>query len=404
MAIPFPLRILCKRNSMARDIQESRAEIDALNRTLVEAFCRRMEVSADVAAYKRERGLPVYDRTREREILADMAELAGEDYRYYAKVFFTVLMDLSKARQSALMAEAHAKTHPEDVSVLIERAMERTPQVFPDSGVVACQGVEGAYSQLAADRLFALPRIRYCGTFGDVFEAVEKGSCDFGVLPIENSTYGTVNEVYDLMQRYRFCIVRSIKLRIDHRLLAKPGTRLENIRAVYSHGQAIGQCRRFLDAHPEIETHICRNTAEAASTVARMERDDVAAIASESCAMLYGLEQMADGATIMNAGRNDTRFICIAKDPAIYPGATKISLMLTLPHEPGSLYTTLAKFTAQGVNLTKLESRPIEGRDFDMRFYFDFEASPAEPRIRTLLNDLERSCETFTFLGGYSEI
>ena len=106
----------------------------------------------------------------------------------------------------------------------------------------------------------------------------------------------------------------------------------------------------------------------------------------------------------MNAGRNDTRFICITKDLRVYPGATKISLMLTLPHEPGSLYATLAKFTAQGVNLTKLENRPIEGRDFDMRFYFDFEASPAEDRIRYLLSDLERSCETFAFLGGYSEI
>ncbi len=393
---------------MARDLKDSRAEIDALNRELIEKFCRRMDVAADVADYKREHGLPVYDRTREREILADMAELAGEDYRYYAKIFFTVMMDLSRARQSALLAEHHAEGHPHDISRRIERAMADASAVFPDGGTVACQGVEGAYSQIAADRLFSLPRIRYHGTFSEVFEAVEQGTCDFGVLPIENSTYGTVSEVYDLMQRYNFSIVRSIKLRIDHRLLAKPGTRLENIRAVYSHGQAIGQCRRFLEAQPEIETHVCRNTAEAAAAVSQMGRDDVAAIASESCASLYGLAEVTDShgnsVAIMNAGRNDTRFICIAKDLRVYPGATKISLMLTLPHEPGSLYATLAKFTAQGVNLTKLESRPIEGRDFDMQFYFDFDASPAEPRIRALLDDLERSSETFSFLGGYSEI
>ncbi len=389
---------------MARDIQDSRAEIDALNRELVEKFCRRMDVAEDVAAYKREHGLPVYDRTREREILADMADLAGEDYRYYAKIFFTVMMDLSKARQSALLAASHAESHPNDISRRIERAMADAADIFPDGGLVACQGVEGAYSQIATDRLFSLPRIRYYGTFADVFEAVDSGACTYGVLPIENSTYGTVNEVYDLMQRYKFCIIRSVKLRIDHRLLAKPGTALKNIRAVYSHSQGIGQCRRFLDAHPEIETHVCRNTAEAAAAVAKMNRDDVAAIASESCASLYGLSQIADSATIMNAGRNDTRFICITKDLRVYPGATKISLMVTLPHEPGSLYATLAKFTAQGVNLTKLENRPIEGRDFDMQFYFDFEASPAEPRIRSLLDDLERSCETFAFLGGYSEI
>ncbi len=393
---------------MARDIKDSRAEIDALNRELVEKFCRRMDIAEDVAAYKREHGLPVYDRTREREILCDMADLAGEDYRYYAKIFFTVMMDLSKARQSALLAASHAESHPDDVSRRIERAMEATGAVFPDGGLVACQGVEGAYSQIAADRLFSLPRIRYFGTFGDVFEAVESGACEFGVLPIENSTYGTVNEVYDLMQKYHFSIVRSIKLRIDHRLLAKPGTKPENIRAVYSHAQAIGQCRRFLDAHPEMETHVCRNTAVAAATVAEMDRDDVAAIASESCASLYGLSPITDDCgnplSIMNAGRNDTRFICIAKDLRVYPGATKISLMVTLPHEPGSLYATLAKFTAQGVNLTKLENRPMEGQDFDMRFYFDFEASPAEERIRSLLDDLERSCETFTLLGGYSEM
>ena len=142
---------------MARDIKESRAEIDALNRELVEKFCRRMDVSADVADYKREHGLPVYDRTREREILADMADLAGPDYRYYAKIFFTVMMDLSKARQSSLLAAAHAESHPEDVSVRIRRAMETTSAVFPDGGLVACQGVEGAYSQIAADRLFSLP-------------------------------------------------------------------------------------------------------------------------------------------------------------------------------------------------------------------------------------------------------
>ena len=395
---------------MARDIKDSRAEIDALNRELVEKFCRRMDVAADVAAYKRERGLPVYDRTREREILADMADLAGEDYRYYAKTFFTVMMDLSKARQSALLAEAHAEDHPEAISARIRRAMEETPSLFPDGGVVACQGVEGAYSQMAADRLFSLPRIRYFSTFGDVFAAVERGDCDYGVLPIENSTYGTVNEVYDLMQRYHFSIIRSIKLRIDHRLLAAPGTRVSDIKVVYSHNQGLGQCSRFLEAHPDMSTVVCRNTAEAARTVADLiaaGRRDVAAIASEACAGIYGLAEVEDLAAhgpLMNAGRNDTRFICIAKDLRIYPGATKVSLMLTLPHEPGSLYATLARFTAQGVNLTKLENRPIEGRDFDMRFYFDFEASPAEPRIRALLGDLERSCETFAFLGGYSEI
>lgn len=383
------------------DIKKCREEIDKMNREMAELFCRRMDMAAEVAAYKKEHGMPVFDRARERDILADMTALSGDKYRYYTKTFFTVMMDLSKAYQTSILTLSHDGDEENCISSKIKEAEALTPTLFPDGGLIACQGVEGAYSQKACDKLFSLPKIRYCKTFGEVFAAVESGECDFGILPIENSTYGTVNEVYDLMQRFNFSIVRSLKLKIEHNLLALPGATLEGIRDVYSHQQALGQCSRFFEAHPDIRLHICANTAMAAKTVAEMKDPSVAAISSADCASLYSLRALP--CDIQNTAYNYTRFICITKGMSIYPGANKISLMLTLPHEPGSLYNTLSKFTAQGLNLTKLESRPIEGSDFEARFYFDFEASPDEDRVKVLLDDLERTCDSFTFLGGYLE-
>ncbi|MBQ9162687.1 MAG: chorismate mutase [Clostridia bacterium] len=382
------------------DIKKSRAEIDKMNRELVSLFCRRMDTAENIARYKLENDMPVFDRARERDILADMTQLSDEKYRYYTKTFFTVMMDLSKAYQSSLIAQSQ-NDGDEGISARIAEAEKNTPPIFPDGGLIACQGVEGAYSQKACDKLFSLPKIKYFGSFGEVFAAVETGECDFGILPIENSTYGTVNEVYDLMQRYNFCIVRSLKLKIEHKLLCVKGATLEGITDVYSHSQALGQCNRFFEAHPNIRLHICANTAVAAKTVAEMNDPHVAAISSADCAGLYGLSVLP--CEIQNTSYNYTRFICISKGLSIYPGANKISLMLTLRHEPGSLYTTLSKFTAQALNLTKLESRPIEGSDFDARFYFDFEASPDEKRVKQLLDDLERNCDSLTFLGGYTE-
>lgn len=381
------------------DIKKSRAEIDKMNREMVSLFCRRMDAAEDIARYKLENGMPVFDRARERDILADMTALSDEKYRYYTKTLFTVMMDLSKAYQSSLIAGED--TDENRISHRIAEAAKNTPSIFPDSGLIACQGVEGAYSQKACDKLFDLPKIKYFSSFGEVFAAVERGECDFGILPIENSTYGTVSEVYDLMQRYKFCIVRSLKLKIDHKLLSVKGASIDTITDVYSHSQALGQCNKFFEAHPNIRLHVCANTAIAAKTVADMNDPSVAAIASSDCAGLYGLSVIP--AEIQNTSYNYTRFICISKGLYIYPGANKISLMLTLRHEPGSLYTTLSKFTAQSLNLTKLESRPIEGSDFDARFYFDFEASPEEERVKELLDDLENTCDSLTFLGGYAE-
>jgi len=247
-----------------------------------------------------------------------------------------------------------------------------------------------------------LPNILYFRHFEGVFQAVQNGLCRYGILPIENSSYGSVTMVYDLMKKYDFHIAKSLKMLISHSLLAKPDTRMDMIKEIVSHEQAIGQCSEFLRGHKDIKITVCENTAIAAQMVANSDRTDIAAISSKNCADLYGLTVLND--SIQNSEINYTRFICISKELEIYPGADKISLMLTLPHRPGSLYTTIAKFAALGLNLTKLESRPIPGKDFEFMFYFDFDASIYSDEVIRLLCDLEAGPDQFEFLGSYSEI
>lgn len=238
--------------------------------------------------------------------------------------------------------------------------------------------------------------------FENVFEAVDKGLCEFGVIPIENSSNGSVKEVYEAMKDQKFYVVRSHKQFIDHHLLVKPGTKLSDIREIISQRQALGQCSEFLSANPQIVAEEFMDTALAAEEVANSDRKDLASISSKYCADLYGLEALP--VQVQNSENNYTRFICITKNIRIYPGSNRISLMISAPHEPGGLYHILARFAALGLNITKLESRSISGRDFEFIFYFDFEGSIDMPEVQWLLEDLRTSSEHFQFLGNYSEI
>ena len=378
------------------DINDYRNKIDLLDEELLRIFLDRMSISSEIAEYKRENNLPVLNKNREREILGRVSEQAGPNLAGYSRIMFSTLFNLSRSYQNGLMATDTALTQK------IKQALNSAPPAFPETGVVACQGVEGAYSQLACDKMFRFANIMYFKTFESVFQAVEQGLCEFGILPIENSSYGSVNAVYDLMKNYNFHITRSIKLKIDHVLLAPKGAKLSDIREIYSHEQAIGQCGEFLAKHPDVKIHVCENTAVAAQHVASLNKSDVAAISSRQCAELYGLSVLADG--FQNSEHNYTRFICISKDLRVYPGASRISVMLTTPHEPGSLYTTISKFAALGLNLTKLESRPIIGRDFEFMFYFDFDASLHNEDVIKLLEEFSCGTELFIFLGNYSEV
>lgn len=375
-------------------LDEIRREIDNTDEALLQAFCRRMELAGEVAACKRGENLPLRHPEREQAILSRVAKEAG-DFGGYARMLYSTLIDLSCSYQEQLLSAQG------DLENDIGRALAATPVLFPTAGTVACQGVEGAYSSAAARRLFPAGDVMYFRSFEHVFDAVESGLCQYGVLPIENSSNGSVSAVYELMKSKRFHIIRSVRLNVHHQLLALPGTKLEDIREISSHEQAIGQCGAFLKSFPNVTVTVAPNTAVAAQTVAASGRHDTAAIASPQCAALYGLQPIADG--IQNSDNNHTRFICIQKDLHIYPGANRISLMLSVPHRPGSLYQLIAKFSALGLNLTKLESRPLAGRDFEFLFYFDFEGSVQSPAVVSLLQSLARECEIFAFLGNYSE-
>ena len=299
----------------------------------------------------------------------------------YTRILYSTIFELSRSYQ----AKRNGSQTP--LFQEITRAIENTPKLFPQSPMVACQGVEGAYSQLACEKIFKSPMIMYFKNFDAVFSAIEKGMCQYGILPIENSTAGSVNQVYDLMIQHNFSIVRTFRLKVDHNLLVNPGAKLEDIKQIYSHEQAISQCAGFLSKLPGVNVSAVANTAVAAELVAKSGRKDVAALSSRSCAQLYGLDNIAS--SVQDKGNNRTRFICISKNLEIYPGSDKTSIMMILNHKPGALYKVLARLYTLGINVTKLESRPLPDREFEFMFYFDLETSIYSGEFVQLMCEIE---------------
>ena len=370
--------------------------MDACNKQILEAFEHRMDIASRIGDVKRSLGLRVTDPRRERQILSAIADQASPEFKSYATVLFSLLMEVSSAYQE------HRMRPTSPLCERIEQALETTPKLFPQFASVACQGVDGAYSQLAAEKIFKRPNITFYRNFEGVFQAVESGTCEYGVLPIENSSAGTVNAVYDLMMEHDFHIVRTYRLKVDHNVLANEGATLEGITEIYSHQQAINQCARYLEGMPHVKVTPVTNTAEAARMVAESGRTDVAALSSRACASLYGLSVLAR--QVNDSDNNYTRFACITKDLQVFPGADRTSLMMVAPHEPGALYKVLARFYALDINLTKLQSRPILGQDFEFMFYFDLDASVYSPEFASLVCELEDFCDDFKYLGTYSEL
>lgn len=377
------------------ELSEIREKIDAVDDQLLDLFLERMHLSEEVAAYKNEHHLPILNKERERAILAKVTEKSGEKERY-AYHLFSTLFELARSRQAELI-DASTK-----VGAQIKAALADINAVFPQTGLVACQGVEGANSQVACDRLLPRGNIVYVKTFQAVVSAVESGLCKFGVLPIENSSNGSVRAVYELLQDHNLSIVRSTRLCIRHELLALPGVKMSDITEIYSHEQAIGQCSKFLNGLNGVRVIPCDNTAMAAKMVAERGDRHAAAISSHPCAALYGLETIND--EIQDSDNNYTRFICVTKDPVIYAGANRISLIIACDNKPGALYEILSKLAALGINMTKLESCPVTGRNFEFIFFLELEASVQEPGVLAMLEELERSCAGFHFLGNYAEI
>ena len=378
------------------ELKDLRNQIDVIDDELVKLFVKRMEASAQVADYKKANNMPIHVPSREREILQKVANKAGQGMESYSRVLYSMIFELSRSYQRK------CNTSTTKLYQTITDAIENTPNLFPQTALVACQGVEGAYSQIACEKIFKSPLIMYFKNFDGVFQAIEQGLCQYGILPIENSTAGSVKKVYDLMIRHNFAVVRTFRMKIDHNLVANPGATLAGIKTIYSHQQAINQCADFLKTLPGAQIIAVENTAVAADMVAKSGQLDVAAISSHVCEEIYGLKSLAD--SIQDKGNNRTRFICISKNLEIYPGADKTSIMMVLNHKPGALYKVLARLYVLGINVLKLESRPIPDKDFEFMFYFDLETSIYSEEFVQLMCELDDLCEEFKYLGSYSEV
>ncbi|MBQ7822336.1 MAG: chorismate mutase [Clostridia bacterium] len=378
------------------ELKDYRVKIDEIDKELVRLFKERMEVSEEIAECKKANGLPVYDPSRERQKLASIAEMLPEDFKNYGDALYSLLFELSRAYQRKNLNSESA------LSAKIKDAVENTPKQFPTRALVACQGVEGAFSSQACDKMFKSADIMYFNSFEGVFSAIDKGLCEYGVIPLENSTAGSVNRVYDLMMKYDFSIIKSVRVKVDHSLLANKGVKLEDVKEVFSHSHAIAQCENFLKGLSGVKVTPCENTAMAAKMIFESGRTDAAAISSDICSEIYGLNRLCD--SIQDTSNNYTRFICISKKLEIYPGADRTSIMMVLQHRPGSLYNVLSRLYALGINLLKLESRPLPNSDFEFMFYFDLETSVYSKEFIELFNDIEGMCSKIEYLGSYNEI
>lgn len=370
-----------------------RDEIDKIDEQLIELFSRRMECSKKVAQYKLENGMQIFNAEREQHILDSVEERAGE-YGGSARLLYSTIMELSRALQHDMLGSG-TKLKNEIISA------EKELPFLSDSVRVACFGVAGTYAHQATKKVFPNAQPVFYSPFKEVFRAIQDGEADFGVVPIENSSAGSVTAVYDLMLKYRFHIVAAADIPVNHCLAAKKGVRLEGIKTIYSHEQAISQCSDFLNGRPNIAVKEHISTAQAAKMISENDDNTAAAICSEDAAEKYGLDILLRG--FQNNPNNTTRFIVVAKKMYIEPESDKISLCFALPHVTGSLYSTLCRFAAHGLNLTKIESRPIFGKSFEYMFYLDFAGSTANKETIGLLCALSDELTEFSFLGNYKE-
>ena len=369
-------------------LEELRARIDAIDGELLPLFLRRMECAEKVAEVKRREGLPVFDAEREQKILGRVSRQAGKRAGA-ARLLYSGLMAASRAAQHAALGGGAA----------LRRAVDSAAAAAepPRAESAACLGSEGSFSREAARRLFPGARPLFFPDFPAVFAAVAGGGADFGVLPVENSSAGSVGEVYDLLLRHRFTVAAAVSLPVRH-CLASSENDVKKIRIVYSHPQALRQCAGFLKERG-LGAAPCASTAEAAE---RAKAPGAAAVCSEAAAKARGLRVLARD--IQDSAGNRTRFVAVGRRLILPPGGDKISLCFSVPHRPGTLSSVLSQFAAAGLNLTKIESRPIPERDFEYDFYLDFAGSVRDAGTLDLLCALSEDLPRFSFLGNYTEL
>ncbi len=377
-------------------LSEIRKKIDEIDSQLLPLFVERMKCAEIVAKNKLEQNLPIFNAERENQIL-DKVALSARDFDTEAKMLYTVMMSLSRMRQHKLMNSGEATRKQISDTMATSASLDALSQ----GKTVACVG-RGSYGHEAASALFPQCQVSFQSSHDDVFQALEQGAADIGVLPVENSSAGSVSEVYDLIMQYRFCIIAAATVQIRHCLAAPKGASLETVRTVTSHPQALCQCAEFIRAHG-FQPIQDVNTAIAARQIAARNDPSCGVVCSELAANLYGLEILQRG--VQNNKHNRTRFVAIKKDMAFPTGADKISLCFSLDHITGSLYSVLGRFAMHGLNLTKIESRPARNviDDFQYDFYLDFSGSVTDDKTLDLICELSSELKSFSFLGNYVE-
>lgn len=374
------------------DLLELRNEIDEIDEQIVSLYERRMDISRQVAEYKIGTGKKVFDKEREEAKLQAVKALTHNEFNSHGiEELFEQIMSMSRKLQYRLLTERGSLNKLPFIAVT-SLEQEKARVVFP--------GAEGAYTQAAMQEYFgATINSFHVETFRDAMIAIDEGSADFAVLPIENSTAGIVSEIYDMLVEFETYIVGEQIIQIEHCLMAVPGTKLEEIKTVYSHPQSLMQSARFLQEYPKWQRISMHNNAFAAQKVAQEQDKTQAAIASAYAARTYGLEVLRQG--VNDSKMNSTRFIIVCNQKIFLEQAKKVSICFEVAHESGSLYHMLSHFIYNNLNMSKIESRPIEGRNWEYRFFIDFEGNLADSAVKNALRGLRDEARNMKILGNY---
>lgn len=376
------------------DMDDARREIDEIDRELCRLFERRMDVSDRVGRIKAREGRIIIDPAREKEILARAAACVSEEYAHYNVALYQQILTLSRQRQRDIFLRESGT--PSAFELEMSRPLPEKP-----SPRVMVQGSAGSYASIAARQMYPGCGLQYAPTWDEALELLDAGGADYCVLPVENTSAGSVTEVYDLLLRYRHYIVKACALPVEHCLLGVRGSVLQEVREVYSHPHAFPQCTAFFRNHRGMRQVPVLNTATAAQSVAKWGERSRAAVSSRECAYIYGLSILAE--SIQDTDVNRTRFISVSRRYELHENAGKISIAFSVPHVTGSLYRVLSRFALNGYNLTEIVSRPLADRPFEYFFYADLSGSLRSPACMSLLGALSEELPDFRFLGNYDE-
>ena len=376
-----------------RDLLQLRDEIDEIDSQIVELYKRRMAIAEEVAIYKISVGKKVFDKERETTKLEKLGEKVDTPFLKHGVLeLFEQIMSMSRKRQYQLLTE-YGKTEKTDFKEVEYLNYKNAKIVF--------QGIEGAYTELALKQYFGENADSYhVDTWRDAMEALKNGEADYAVLPIENSSAGIVSENYDLMVEYDNYIVGEQIIRIDHALLGLPEAEMEDITDIYSHPQALMQCSKYLEDNRNWEKHSMKNTAMSAQKIKEDGQISKAAIASALTADIYGLKVLDKA--IQNNKNNYTKFIIVTNQKIFEKKANKISLSFEIPHKSGSLYHKLSHFIYNGINMNKIESRPVQGKAWEYRFFVDIEGNLNDAAVQNALKGLEEETIRLKVLGNYA--